>query len=88
MNNFDVIKQYHNNYVNYLITKIYGGDTKDFKVMMNNALAIIESVEDTEVKDYLYLRYVKNMSFTAIEQLRGWSRSKQYSLKCKAIEEV
>lgn len=87
MGNFKYLNEYHDNYVNYLISKIYGEPfTK--RPDMTQALALIESVENKEVKEYLYLRYIKNMSCRHIEELKGWSRSKQYALKCKASEEV
>lgn len=87
MGNFKYLTEYHNNYVNSLISKIYG-EPFEVKADMMQALAIIESVTDPEVKEWLYLKYIKNMSMVDIEQLKGWSRSKQYNLKCKACEEV
>lgn len=87
MGNFKYLKEYHNNYVNSLISKIYG-EPFEGKADMMQALAIIESVTDPEVKEWLYLKYIKNMSMVDIEQLKGWSRGKQYNLKCKACEEV
>ena len=87
MGNFKYISEYHDNYVNYLISKIYG---KPFtkRPDMTQALAIIESVEDEEVKEWLYLRYIKNMTYRHIEEVKGWSKGKQYNLKCKALMEV
>lgn len=87
MGNFKYLKEYHNNYVNSLISKIYG-ERFEGKADMMQALAIIESVADPEVKEWLYLKYIKNMSMRDITKLKGWSKCKQYNLKCKACEEV
>lgn len=87
MGNFKYLKEYHNNYVNSLLSKIYG-EPFTGKADMNIALGIIESVTDEEVKEWLYLKYIKNMSFKDIEKKTGWSKSKQYNLKCKACAEV
>lgn len=87
MGNFKYLKEYHNNYINKLISKIYGEPFEN-KADMMQALAIIEGVTDSEVKEWLYLKYIKNMSMSDITKLKGWSKGKQYNLKCKACEEV
>lgn len=87
MGNFKYLQDYHNNYVNNVISKIYG-EPFEGKADMMQALGIIESVTDTEVKEWLYLKYIKNMTMREITKLKGWSRGKQYNLKCKACLEV
>lgn len=87
MGNFKYLKDYHNNYVNSVISKIYGEPFNN-KADMNIALEIIESVTNPEVKEWLYLKYIKNMTMREITKLKGWSRGKQYNLKCKVCLEV
>lgn len=88
MSKFQLIKEYHNNYVNYLISKIYDdGNAQKYKSAMVSALGLIESLEGDDVKLYLYYRYIKRYSHPKITSITGWSKSKQYNLKCKGVEQ-
>lgn len=84
-NNYKLLKDYHNNYVNYIISKIYG-EPFERRPDMVQALGIIASIEDEELRKYAELKFIRNKSLKEITELTGWSYTKQDRLKRALLE--